>query len=562
VLVWGFVWLISFAAHCTELSAQDAIERIEDEYNAWEKDRRLTAVTFRSLKSVLLSSSLIRLGDVVEPVDPDLPGWEQISRLGIGLVPVGGAEMLIERARMEPFIQSGQQHPTLIRWIGPSKIRVCCRIRHAFKEKPAFNEKKVAFTPDSIASHRGPGKPSVSEILRASAASPTEGTGDQAVSESRRERSVDTVDPKHLQKLQRWIRTGYAVSVSGGLDLYDFRIVEVEKIRPTQRNLDLAILGKGFLQVLDPTTGGRVCVPAGKLDVDVNGDLVVANDRLIMPLHPTVNIPSDTVHVRIKSDGLVKVQRSGLEEWEAVGKLLVSTSGQPVDQRHGSETVALANADGSVGTSAIADIHASWQVLQGFLEASSREAYQDFESITGIETVSGLHGLRNGICKFRIQGRGLDGPVDLIVSLELDAKPVVAAPRKSFPRGHRLTLQDLHLIPIDVDQVDEKQFDSLRQLVGLEVSKSLRVNRPIVKSDVRQPTLVRRGDLLDLRVVGAGVVVTTSAKALDDGPLDGLIEVETMRPRKRKIARVVSAGVVEILSRPPQVSNLLETRRK
>ena len=88
------------------------------------------------------------------------------------------------------------------------------------------------------------------------------------------------------------------------------------------------------------------------------------------------------------------------------------------------------------------------------------------------------------------------------------------------------------------------------------------MNRPIVKSDVRKPTLVRRGDLLDLRVVGAGIVVTTSAKALGDGPLDGLIEVETMRPRKRKIARVVASGVVEILSRPPQVGNLLETRRK
>ena len=48
----------------------------------------------------------------------------------------------------------------------------------------------------------------------------------------------------------------------------------------------------------------------------------------------------------------------------------------------------------------------------------------------------------------------------------------------------------------------------------------------------------------------------------DDGPLDGLIEVEMMRPRKRKIARVVAAGVVEILTRPPQVGNLLETRRK
>ena len=111
-------------------------------------------------------------------------------------------------------------------------------------------------------------------------------------------------------------------------------------------------------------------------------------------------------------------------------------------------------------------------------------------------------------------------------------------------------------------EVDEKQFGSLQQLVGMEVSKSLRLNRPILKTDVRHPTVVRRGDLLDLRVVGAGIVITTPAKALEDGPINGLVEVETLRPRKRKIARIVASGVVEILSRPPQVGNLLEERRK
>ena len=74
-------------------------------------------------------------------------------------------------------------------------------------------------------------------------------------------------------------------------------------------------------------------------------------------------------------------------------------------------------------------------------------------------------------------------------------------------------LQDLHLIPIETEQVDNKQFESLQQLVGMEVSKSLRVNRPIL-SGVGQPTVVKRGELLDLRVVGAGIVVSTPAKAL------------------------------------------------
>ena len=55
-------------------SAQDVIQQLEHEYSSDEESRRLTAVTFRSFKSVKLSTNLIRLGDVVEPMDSNLPG--------------------------------------------------------------------------------------------------------------------------------------------------------------------------------------------------------------------------------------------------------------------------------------------------------------------------------------------------------------------------------------------------------------------------------------------------------------------------------------------------------
>ncbi len=93
-LVAGFACLVLLAASCRETSAQEAIERdairrIERDYNVGEANRRLTVVTLRSRKNVALESNLIRLGDVVEPVDPDMPGWSRIARLGIGLVSGG-----------------------------------------------------------------------------------------------------------------------------------------------------------------------------------------------------------------------------------------------------------------------------------------------------------------------------------------------------------------------------------------------------------------------------------------------------------------------------------------
>ena len=63
-------------------SAQDVISSSKTSTSD-EESRRLAAVTFRSFKNVKLSTNLIRLGDVVEPMDSNLPGWEQISRLAL-----------------------------------------------------------------------------------------------------------------------------------------------------------------------------------------------------------------------------------------------------------------------------------------------------------------------------------------------------------------------------------------------------------------------------------------------------------------------------------------------
>ena len=554
-LVAGFACLVLLAALIGETSAQEAIERdairlIENDYNVGEVNRRLTVVTLRSRNNVALASNLIRLGDVVEPVVSDMPGWSRIARLGIGLVPVDGTEMVIERDRLEPFIHSSHKSPVLIRWIGPQKINVRCQSGHAKPQPTAMAGPEHHAESAKIAS--------VPEILRASATSPLDGANTKLATQ----RSIANVDRQYLLKVKRWIVSAFLSSGENRLDRYEFQVAEVEKIRPTKRNLDVAILGTGFVQVTDPTTREPAYVPAGALNVDVNGDLVLASERASMALCPVVNIPNDAQDIRIKSDGTVEAQSGDVGIWTNVGKIEVSSHLPGRGRVSRDEAVTLASATGLGPEMLAAEAGGSWQVLQGFLESPRQEAYQDFESIAGVEAVTCLHSLREGLCKFRLQGRGLDGPVDLIVGLHLTAKPVVAAPKKSYPRGHRLALQDLHLIPIEVGEVDEKQFDSLQQLVGMEVSKSLRLNRPILRSDVRQPTIVRRGDLLDLRVVGAGIVITTAAKALEDGPLNGLVEVETLRPRKRKFARVVSSGVVEILSRPPQVGNLLEERRK
>ena len=68
------------------------------------------------------------------------------------------------------------------------------------------------------------------------------------------------------------------------------------------------------------------------------------------------------------------------------------------------EAVTLASATGLGKEMLAAEAGGSWQVLQGFLESPSQEAYREFESIAGVEAVTCLHSLREGLCKFRLQG--------------------------------------------------------------------------------------------------------------------------------------------------------------
>ena len=50
-----------------------------------------TRWAFRAVSPVTVHSNIVRLGDVVRPLDPDMAGWQRLSRSVIGLVPLGGA---------------------------------------------------------------------------------------------------------------------------------------------------------------------------------------------------------------------------------------------------------------------------------------------------------------------------------------------------------------------------------------------------------------------------------------------------------------------------------------
>ena len=101
------------------------------------------------------------------------------------------------------------------------------------------------------------------------------------------------------------------------------RTVSVQKmftegpLTNTGNELDLAIEGKGFFQVVHPD-GNIVYTRGGDFKVDSEGHLVTPDGFL---LEPQVTIPPDTLTVEISRDGMISVMQHGETDPTELGQV-------------------------------------------------------------------------------------------------------------------------------------------------------------------------------------------------------------------------------------------------
>jgi flagellar basal-body rod protein FlgG len=151
------------------------------------------------------------------------------------------------------------------------------------------------------------------------------------------------------------------------------RVVATEKLftqggmLQTGNALDVAIKGRGFLQVLMPD-GNLAYTRDGTLQKNAEGELVTANGYSIQP---AIQIPSEAQSVTIGADGTVSVQLPGQAQPSAVGNLdtvdFVNPTGlQPIGENLYIETASSGTANpGTPGQDGFGSL------VQGALEGSN-----------------------------------------------------------------------------------------------------------------------------------------------------------------------------------------------
>ncbi|MGA7981317.1 MAG: flagellar basal-body rod protein FlgG [Chromatiaceae bacterium] len=148
----------------------------------------------------------------------------------------------------------------------------------------------------------------------------------------------------------------------------------------TQNNLDVAINGRGFLQVLMPD-GTVAYTRDGALQSDADGRLVTASGYVI---EPAITLPEDTQSVTIGSDGTVSALVAGEQAPNEVGRVELADFVNPVGLDPIGENLFRETAASGTPQPDTPGLNGLGTIVQGSLETSNVNVVE--ELVNMIET--------------------------------------------------------------------------------------------------------------------------------------------------------------------------------
>ena len=164
------------------------------------------------------------------------------------------------------------------------------------------------------------------------------------------------------------------------------RVVGTEKlftqgsVAQTGNSLDVAIQGRGFLQVSKPD-GTIAYTRDGSLHTDANGQVVTADGY---PLSPAITLPSNVQSITIGNDGTVSATTNGSAAAVQVGTLQLADFVNPAGlQPEGDNLYVETSSSGSPQTGQ-PGLNGMGTLLQGSLESSNVNVVE--EMVNMIET--------------------------------------------------------------------------------------------------------------------------------------------------------------------------------
>lgn len=145
---------------------------------------------------------------------------------------------------------------------------------------------------------------------------------------------------------------------------------------------------------------------------------------------------------------------------------------------------------------------------------------------------------------------GMDAPntgvKDRIVRGRALETVLLNVPKQPIQVGATIQEDDLKILRLPKAQMRKGYATELGDILGQSVKRKLVAGRPIRLSDLEEPKLVRKNNIVDLLFERRGLSLKAEGRALEDGSLGDTIKVMNTHSRKTVVATVVGSGVVSV----------------
>ncbi len=134
-------------------------------------------------------------------------------------------------------------------------------------------------------------------------------------------------------------------------------------------------------------------------------------------------------------------------------------------------------------------------------------------------------------------------------------EPLVAVPVLAHvvARGDIVSQDDLTTIWLPARRLSRGLLASPDEILGREATRSLRPGVPLRRGDLRRPLLIRKGEVVTMRVATGAMILTAQGRAMQDGARGELVRVLNGKSRRVVEGRVVGAGLVEVAWQPVRI---------
>jgi flagellar basal-body rod protein FlgG len=135
----------------------------------------------------------------------------------------------------------------------------------------------------------------------------------------------------------------------------------------TQNELDMAIEGDGFFQILQPN-GEIAYTRAGAFKMDSNGRIVTSDG---FSMEPEISVPTDSIAISIGTDGTVSVLQAGETEAVEIGTIQLSRFVNPAGLTSIGRNLYLSTTASGDAIPGTAGENGFGTIAQGYLEMSN-----------------------------------------------------------------------------------------------------------------------------------------------------------------------------------------------